>query len=242
MNIKNFIQSFMPHIVPIPFAEKIRSALATGIAISLLGLALKFMPQFDYPLLMLVSIASSSAMLFVAPHSPMSQPWPLLGGNLLAALAGWVCNHYIADPLLAAGCAVSAAILLMHILHCLHPPSTATALIMVMGSTQLHTMDWQWVAYVVAANTVILLVLVLLINNLIPGRHYPLRHTRPLGHGPSMPERPSPYAELEQADIEWAIGQMGDGVIDVSEEDLTEIYKLAAMHAGSRRAPQSPVK
>jgi len=39
--------------------------------------------------------------------------------------------------------------------------------------------------------------------------------------------------ELGQADIEWALTQM-DGVIDVSEDDLLNIYRLASGHAIER--------
>ncbi|BBJ23479.1 hypothetical protein W01_14060 [Candidatus Nitrotoga sp. AM1P] len=41
------------------------------------------------------------------------------------------------------------------------------------------------------------------------------------------------HVPLAQTDIEWALTQM-DGVIDVSEEDLVEIYELAVKHARNR--------
>ena len=41
------------------------------------------------------------------------------------------------------------------------------------------------------------------------------------------------HVQLERADIEWALTQM-DGVIDVSEEDLVDIYELAIRHARNR--------
>ncbi len=229
MNIKNFILSFNPYIAHVPLAEKLRGALVAGFAILLLGLALKFLPQFHYPPLMFGSMAASTFLLFATPHSPMAQPWPVLGGNLISALVGWGCGLIVPEPVLAAGCAVGLAIFLMHYFHCLHPPGAATALILVLGSAQFHAMGWQSTAYVVVSNTLILLVLALLINNII-GRHYPLPHTHP--HHPAQQALPK-FAELEQNDIEWALSQM-DGVIDVSEEDLAEIYELAVQHAQSR--------
>ena len=234
MHIKNFIRSFVPHIAPVPLAEKLRGALAAGLAILLLGFALKFLPQLHYPPLMFGSMAASTFLLFAVPHSPMAQPWPMLGGNLISALAGWGCGLLIPEPVLAASCAVGLAIFLMHYLHCLHPPGAATALTLVLGSAQFHALGWQSTAYVVAANTLILLVLALLINNLI-GRHYPLPHTHP--HHPAQQVLPK-FAELEQGDIEWALTQM-DGVIDVSEDDLAEIYELAIQHAQRRSKAES---
>ncbi|MDO8263918.1 MAG: HPP family protein [Gallionella sp.] len=237
MQIKNFMLSFKPHIAPVPAAEKIRSALAAGIAILLLGLTGKFLPQLNHPLLMLASMGAATFLLFVAPHSPMAQPWPLLGGNLVSAVAGWGCSQFIPDPVLAAGCAVSLAVYLMHYLRCLHPPGAATALIMVLSSAQFHAMGWQWAGYIVAANTGILLVLALLFNNIM-GRRYPLPQAYP--HHP-VPQTTPPVAGLELADIEWAICQM-DGVIDVSEEDLAEIYELAIQHALDRDTSHAQVR
>ena len=34
---------------------------------------------------MLGSMGTATFLLFAAPHSPMAQPWPLLGGNLVSA-------------------------------------------------------------------------------------------------------------------------------------------------------------
>ena len=182
---------------------------------------------------MLGSMGAATFLLFVAPHSPMAQPWPLIGGNLVSALAGWGCSLLIPDHVLAASCAVGLAILLMHYLHCLHPPGAATALIMVLGSAQFHAMGWQWAVFIVVTNIGILLVLALLLNN-ITGRHYPLPQTYP--HHPA-PQTIPPVAMLELGDIEWAIRQMNEGVIDVSEEDLAEIYELAVQHAQGRSRP-----
>jgi CBS domain-containing membrane protein len=230
MDFKEFILSFKVHTAPISFTEKIRNGLIGGVAILLLGVALKYLPQFDYPLVMLGSIAASAVLLFAAPHSPMAQPWPVLGGHLISALAGWICSHLVGDPLLAAGCAVGLAIFLMHYLNCLHPPGAATALTLVLYSAQFHLMGWPWVICIVLANVLISLALALLINNFIPGRHYPMRHTPPPVIQTNMQPR---YIQLEIADIEQALTQM-DGVIDVSEEDLLDIYKRAIEHARNR--------
>lgn len=228
MDIKNFILSFKPHTTPTTLAEKIRSALIAGAAIMLLGYAFKYMPV-EYPPLMLGSMGAAAVLLFAVPHSPMSQPWPLIGGNLISALAGWGCNQLIHDPILAAGCAVGLAIFLMYYLHCLHPPGAATALILILSSAQLHAMDWHWAVYIVTANIVIMLLLALLFNNLMPGRHYPAR-TRQIQ--PSASPAAAAIA-IEQPDIAWAASQM-DGFVDITEEDLALIYELARQHAQRR--------
>lgn len=228
MRIKKIIRSFRPHIAHTPISEKFRNGMAGGMAILLLGLTLHYLPHIHYPLLMLGSIAASAVLLFAAPHSPMAQPWNLFGGHLVSALAGWASSPLIPDPLLAAVVAVGFAILLMQLLHCLHPPGAATALTLVLGSAQSHGMDWQWVAYVVAVNAGLSLLLALLINNLLPDRQYPV---------PPASAPHDPFAGVEQSDIEAALCQMGKE-IGVGKEELAELCRLAHQQAQKRAASQ----
>lgn len=222
------MRSFIPHSAHISLTEKLRSGLAGGVAILFLTLALHYLPQHDYPLLMLASMASSTALLFAAPHSPFSQPWNLVGGHFISALVGWVCSLLIVDPAIAGGTAVGIAISLTYILKCLHPPSAATALAIVISSANFHSMAWQWCAVIVIANVVTLLLLTLLINNIVPGRRYPM---------PINVPNHSKIAQLvtpEQDDIEWALVQM-DSMLDIRTEDLLDIYAKAVEHAKVRR-------
>lgn len=228
MDIKSYLLSFKPHFAQTSFAEKLRSGLAGGIAILLLALALHHLPQTEYPLLMLGSMAASAVLLFAAPHSPMAQPWNLIGGHLFSAVAGWICIMFIPDQVLAAGVAVGSAILVMQLLGCLHPPGAATALTLVLSRTQFHDMGWHWAFTIVATNAGISLLLALIINNSLPHRTYPMQFT-PL----PPPPKPAPFITLEQSDLEWALQQI-DSEIDVSEEDLAEIYKLALDRAQTR--------
>jgi CBS domain-containing membrane protein len=86
----------------------------------------------------------------------------------------------------------------------------------------------------VAINVGISLVLALVINNTLPGRRYP---TQALPK--QTPPKPAPFIFLEPADIEAALRQM-NSEIDVSEEDLAEIYKLALLQAQIRIDRQFP--
>ncbi|MDD5057406.1 MAG: HPP family protein [Sideroxydans sp.] len=227
MNLATYFKSFVPHNTPIPFAEKLRSGLAGGIAIFALAWALHHLPQHEYPLLLLGSMAASAVLLFAVPHSPLAQPWNLVGGHFVSALTGWLCALYIGDPLLAAGIAVGTAIFLMYVLNCLHPPGAATALTLVLGATQFEKMGWHWVALIVFANAVISLLLAMLINSALPHRRYPL--------SPVAPAKPAsaPIVVAETQDIAWALTQM-DSALDINIDDLTQIYAMAQEHARSR--------
>lgn len=220
MSIQDLLASFKPGFDPVPITEKIRSGAAAFTGILLLGAALHFLPgENGFHLAVFASMAAAAVLLYAAPHSPMAQPWPLVCGNLVSGLIGWLFSLLIPDPVLAAACAVGTAVLVMHLLNCLHPPGGATAMIMVLGAAQFHQHGWLWAGATVAANTLLSLFLALSINNLLPGRHYPQRHA-------TVQPKPQ-HGEPGIADIEWALAQM-DGVIDVSEEDLLEIYQLAS--------------
>jgi CBS-domain-containing membrane protein len=227
MNIGTFLKSSQPHASPIPFAEKVRSGLAGGVAILLLAWTLHYFPQHTYPLLMLGSMAASAVLLFAAPHSPFAQPWNLVGGHSVSAIAGWMCCLFITEPAIAAGVAVGVAIFLMYVLRCLHPPGAATALTLVLSSTQFSAMSWQWVGEIVIVNAGLMLLFALLINNVLPGRKYPVAFNL------SAQSKIKPSVIPQQMDIEWALTQM-DSVIDVSLEDLTEIYTIAQNRATDR--------
>ncbi|HTN94330.1 MAG TPA: HPP family protein [Gallionella sp.] len=231
MNLADLLSSLKPSFDPVPLAEKIRAGLAALAGILLTGLALHFLPRIGFPLTMLASSGAAAVLIYAVPHSPMVQPWPVVGGNLLSGIIGWACSLYISDPVMAAGIAVGMAVFLMHMTHCLHPPGGATALIMVLAAEQFHQHGWAWAAGTVLANTLLTLSLALVINNVIPGRRYPMRGT--VRHASNqVAHRPG---ELGQADIEWALTRM-DGVIDVSKEDLLNIYRLASGHAAGHAA------
>lgn len=229
MSVDAFFKSFLPQAGAASFAEKVRSGLAGGMAILLLSATLHYLPQHAYPLLMLASMAASAVLLFAAPHSPFSQPWNLVGGHAVSAIAGWVCCLYVPDAMMAAGMAVGSAIFLMYVLKCLHPPGAATALTIVLNGAQFSSMGWQWVAGIVLVNAGLMLLLALLINNMLPGRAYPA------GISAHNSAKPEPKIIPQQADFEWAMTQM-EGVIDVSVEDLAEIYRIAQNQANDRYA------
>lgn len=227
MNLNKRLFSSRPGFDPIPLTEKIRSGLLAFAGILLLGLALRFLSLPDFPLAVPASMAAAAMLLYAAPHAPMAQPWPLLGGNLLSGAIGWACSLSFPDPVLAAACAVGLSVFVMHLANCLHPPGAATAMAMVLGAEPIHRHGWQWAAGNLLANVLLSLLLALAINNLLSRRRYPLRHAAP------VPAPAPARGEPGRADIEWALAQMGS-VMDVDEDDLLEIYRLAAERARER--------
>lgn len=127
-------------------------------------------------------MGAATVLLFAAPTSPMSQPWPLIGGHLVSAAIGVSCYRFITDPLLATAGAVGLAIVAMQLLGCLHPPGGAAAMVAVVGGPAIHELGYTYVLVPVGLNAAVLLGIALLVNNAIPGRRYP---AKPEVHGSS---------------------------------------------------------
>ncbi|WP_296591912.1 HPP family protein [Methylophaga sp.] len=217
--------------------EKLNASLGAFTAIWLLmTLISQLQMTMEMELLVLASMGASTFLLFVVPHSPMAQPWPLMAGHLIAAVMGVSCNYWIAEPVLATATAVGLAVFLMHFLHALHPPAAATAMIAVIGIPEHSSIAWFFVYAVVTINAGSLLILSLLINNLLPGRHYPHRDNHHKHHDQFIKQK-NKTTLLNEEDFHWALSQM-EAVIDVSETDLVDLYEFASEHAEKRHLKQ----
>ncbi len=96
-------------------------------------------------------------LIFGLPHSPVSQPWHLVGGHVVSAIVGVTCQKLIVNPILAASVAIAVAMLLMHYLRCIHPPGGATAVTAVIGGEQVEALGYAFVLLPVFFNCIILL-------------------------------------------------------------------------------------
>lgn len=236
LNLNKIIDAVLARLknTRVDLREKVVASVTACLSILFLLLFVEYVELgLPFKMLVLASMGASAFLLFVAPHSPMAQPWPLMGGHLLAAFIGVACARWIGNPALAAAAAVLLSIFVMHILHCLHPPSAATAMIAVLGGPEVHAMGWQFCYEVVAINAGLMLALAIILNNLVPGRRYPMLHSHHVHHQQFVPQQHLQHPELLEADFKWALNQM-DGLIDVSAEDLQDIYEFAVERAQAR--------
>lgn len=155
--------------------HKLLDALAAALAILVVGLALEWFPNEDYVLPLMASMGASAFLLFVFPHSPLSQPWPVLGGHVIAALAAFGFSHLIEQPVFVAAASIGLSVLGMHLLRCLHPPAAATALAIALSDIHLDDHAPEVIGLSVVGGALTLLLLAWSINNLLPGRSYPCR-------------------------------------------------------------------
>jgi CBS-domain-containing membrane protein len=125
-------------------------------------------------LLIVASFGASAVLIFGAIKSPLAQPVNFVGGHFVSALVG-VSAYKLLHPWmwLAAGVAVATAIAVMHATKTLHPPGGATALIAVIGGQKIHNLGYFYAVMPVAAGSILLLVVALLVNNIPGSRKYP---------------------------------------------------------------------
>lgn len=215
-------------------SEQLRSAFGALLGLGLTGMiSMAFIGKGDASIYLVAPMGASAVLLFCLPASPLAQPWSLIGGNLVATLVGVSCARYIGNPVFAAALAVGLAIAAMFLLRCLHPPSGAIALTMVIGGPVVQAAGYGFLLLVML-NSLLLLFTAFAYNN-ATGRRYP--HAQQLVHpNPHATTDPVPTARLgfTPADLD-AVLQRHNQVLDISRDDLEAIFLQTEMHAYRRR-------
>lgn len=220
MKVREFLSNFRPEVEHVPWGERWRSSLTATIAISAtVGLSWwLFAPPF-----VVAAIGASSVLIFALPSSPLAQPWSVFGGYVISAAVG-VAMAAIPYPVIAAGLAVGGAILAMLVLRCLHAPAGAVALFAVIGGDAIHDLGFGYVLSPVATNAVLLVVLGVILNNLIPGRHYPRPHPEFVAKEPEVVESPT-LSGFSHEELGSILDEYGHP-LNISGEDLDEILAI----------------
>jgi CBS domain-containing membrane protein len=116
--------------------------------------------------LILASTGASAILIFGLPHSPVSQPWPLVIGHVISAFIGVSAYYLVASPVLASSLAIGFAMLAMHLTDSMHPPGGATAITAVIGGAAVHELGYFFVFVPVFFNSIILLSIALAVGTL----------------------------------------------------------------------------
>lgn len=232
------LNTFLPYLVsestPLSMGEKLRATFAAFLATLVVGLVSSQFMQGSGLNIMVTSMGASAVLLFAAPHSPFTQPWPLVGGHLISAFIGVACAILVPDMWTATALAVSLSILAMHLTHSLHPPGGAIAMMAVLGSHHGIASDFSFVLAPVGLNVILMLLMALILNNLM-GRRYPAR-AYPVRDKKHQHDDPKPLDRIgiDKNDLHQALLDM-DVYLDVSEADLNQVYSRAGMHAYRRK-------
>ena len=207
---------------PSSHAEKMISGIGAFLAI----LAIYKMNQIilgDDAYLLVASMGAAAVLLFAVPHGPLSQPWPLFGGNLISAFIGVLCAQLIPDIFIAAAAAVGVSVTVMYYLKCIHPPGGATALSAVVGGSAVQALGFQYIITPVLLNLLVIFSVAVLFNFPFKWRRYPAKLAKIDKIEASLTDQ---LSGPSSNGIEYALREI-DSFIDVSEADIKRIYQLA---------------
>lgn len=221
---------FVPILAGATLRERLTACLGALLGIGLTALTTRLLlgPGPGLPL-MLASMGATAVLLFAVPASPLAQPWPIVGGNTLSALVGIVVSQLVPDPAVAAGLAVSLAILVMSFTRSLHPPGGASALTAVLGGPAVAS--WGPLFPVpVALNACILLGFGWLFHRL-SRRSYPhVAPPKPVNLHGTADVPPPLRVGFGKEDIDAALARL-DETFDIDRGDIERLLREVELQA-----------
>lgn len=219
-------------------SHSIKEALltTTGIVLSvilLMSLSHWLNPETT-PWFLMASLAASILIVFATPHAPMAQPWSLIMGQMLSAIAGLCAWQWVNTPWLAATLAVGASSLAMLLLRCRHAPGAATALFIALGGSAVETYGWQLIGFHLLPNLILLALIATLFNYPFIWRRYPLFLIKRL-EIPSSTLQAQLFnaSDLNLEDLVYASEHL-KGYFELSENEFMQIYRAAKEHHESK--------
>jgi CBS domain-containing membrane protein len=234
INVKQWFHFVTIDPVNLSVKGKLLSVIACFGTIFLVAWLTRFFSSSMVSPIIVASMGASAVILFIIPNSPLAQPWPLVGGQLVSALAGMFCAQIIPDTVLASACAVAGSVLVMLLLRCLHPPGAATALTPVMAGDPITSLGYGFVLMPVGLNVVIMLILAIAFNRWLLGYNYPVYSQHPtskkIRQGPVVEQQLTGF--LEQ-DMEQALENM-NAFMDVTAADLSKLFTDVQMQRFKR--------
>ncbi len=160
-------QGFGPIRLGLPAIELGRAALGAALGLLMAALALWGLGAGHTALI--APFGASAFLIFTVPGSPLAQPWPVVVGNTVSALAALTVLLLGPPPLIAICLAVLLAIIAMALTGSLHPPGGAVAIATVLAAPGLG-----FALSPVAAGSAALVLAGMVWHRLL-GRPYPYR-------------------------------------------------------------------
>lgn len=217
-SLNTYLRAFLPHRIAIPRRERTRGAIGGGIGILVAALSGLWLSHVLHLSPWLVApIGASAVLVFATPASPLAQPWSVVVGNTVTAIAGLIACNFIPDPLIAASVAVALAIAFMFATQSLHPPGGAMALLVVLT----HTRDPMFALFPAFTNSAILVA---------TGAAY---HALTRHNYPHIPAAKPASPLLTEDDFAAALAAEPD-LLDIELDDLRRLPEAAERHAHER--------
>jgi len=231
-NVKQFFRFITVDPVNLSLKNKLLAVISSFLAILIAASVTQISVVSGAFPIIVASMGASAVILFIIPHSPLAQPWPLVGGHLVSAVIGVCCAQLIADTVFASACASGGSIFAMLLLRCLHPPGAATALTPIIAG---HAVNYSFVLMPVGVNVAIMLVMAIAINRWLLHHEYPTV-THPAGDKNQQRGniiQPAQRTGISEQDLEQALEHM-DMFMDVSAGDLSKLLTDAQMESFKR--------
>lgn len=173
--------------------------------------------------ILIASMGASAVILIVMPSSPLAQPWPLVGGQLVSTFIGVFCAQTIPDIALASAFAVGGSVLAMLLLRCLHPPGAASALAPILSGNSISALGYGFVLLPVGFNVTVMLAMTMVINRWLLRYDYPVKAWRsPITQRKDEMAIPNQPNGISGLDVEKAL-QSRDTFMDVSVEAVSQL-------------------
>lgn len=206
----------------------LRGALGAGLAILCAGAITAFLMGGIDPSLpwLIAPVGASAVLVFSVPASPLAQPWPVVGGNLVSGLVGLLLGKFLGLPLIAAALAVAGAIALMSLTRSLHPPGGACALLYALGAAGPDA--WGWMHLLAIACNLVLLALGGWLFNNLTGHPWPHRTILPAK--PTLP----PTLAYTHEDLEAVLADWNE-VLDVDPDDLDALFQALGRRIAAKQ-------
>lgn len=180
---------------------------------------------------LIAPFGASCFLIFAVPNSPMAQPWAVVIGNTVAALAAVLLLHTGMPMLPTAALAVMLAILAMACLRAMHPPGGAVALATVLSAHPDALPGLSYLALPVASGSMALVGFGILWAQ-ITGRRYPFRVAPdPTPHGTKDPAPDRRFIPSEQV-LAATLTRLRLGS-NLGVEDLARLIEAAETEANA---------
>ncbi len=230
--LKQFTLDYLvPDTPPLTPGARWLSFVGALLGLMLAGIMLHLAPGSG--LRFLPPMGASAIILFALPHSPLAQPWSVLGGCLAASVSALLAATLPVHPLVVVAVAVAATLWLMIRFRCLHPPGGALAMLIAAEGVQPPLQALLLIG-VVVANVLAMLLAAWAVNNYLLRWRYPqCRSESTASLHRTADLSPTERTGLSHEDLDHAVQAVGT-FVDVQENELVRIYNLAVDHAFER--------
>jgi CBS domain-containing membrane protein len=223
---------FVPILAGATLSERAIACLGSLIGITFTGIVTSLVLGGGWHLPVIIApMGASAVLIFAVPASPLAQPWPVIGGNIISTLIGMGVAQLVPEPAAAMGLGVSLAIAVMSLTRCLHPPGGAAALTAVIGGPALSAAGYLFAFVPVGINSVVLVLLGVLFHR-ASGRSYPHKPAAvAMANAHQTADPPSQLrVGFRPEDVDAALETMHE-TFDIDRKDLDSLLREVRQQA-----------